>query len=178
MRDILDRYYTRDDVAQKLVSLLDLSEAESILEPSFGGGAFFRAFPNTAALFACDIDPASYLFSLLFNEKNKLADKYFCDFLQLDCSDIDLIVGNPPYGDAKRHCEHAIKNARKGVAFLLRLGFLASAQRSEFWKQNQPTRVIVLSKRPSFTGDGKTDGSEYAFFVWEKDKPRMPVEWI
>ena len=73
---------------------------------------------------------------------------------------------------------HAIKNARKGVAFLLRLGFLASVQRAEFWKQNPPTRVIVLSKRPSFTGDGKTDRSEYAFFVWEKGAERKPVEWI
>lgn len=174
MRDILDRYYTKPDLARQLVSMLDLGYGITALEPSVGGAAFSTALYNlNHRVYACDIDhKAIGLYD------NWLAGRFVCSFLDLDCNDVDWIIGNPPYNDAENHCKHAIKNARIGVAFLLRLGFMASVQRSEFWRQNPPTRVIVLSKRPSFTGDGKTDGSEYAFFVWEKNKLRMPVEWI
>lgn len=177
MRDILDRYYTPDLLAKQLIDFIGINnhESMSILEPSVGGGSFLSAVSDKHKVYACDIDPSALgLSQLVVNTE----ETFICDFLDLECSDIDWIIGNPPYREAEKHCLHAIKNARKGVAFLLRLGFLASVQRAEFWKQNPPTRVIVLSKRPSFTCDGKTDGSEYAFFVWEKCAERKPVEWI
>ena len=34
-------------------------------------------------------------------------------------------------------------------------------------KQNSPTSLFVLSKRPSFTGKG-TDATDYAWYVWDK----------
>ena len=175
MRDKLDRYYTPRPLAGALVGAIRLNEREPcrVLEPSVGGGAFLDFVSLHHAVFACDIDHNA--------EGLKIPgkfDSFVCDFLQLECDDVDWIIGNPPYSDAERHCIHAIKNARNGVAFLLRLGFLASAKRKQFWKEYPPTRVIVLSERPSFTGDGKTDGQEYAFFVWEKGAERMPIEWL
>ena len=33
-----------------------------------------------------------------------------------------------------------------------------------------PPRVHVSPKRPSFTPDGKTDATEYAWFTWKQDR--------
>lgn len=41
--------------------------------------------------------------------------------------------------------------------------------------------LVVLSKRPSFTGDGKTDGTGYAWFIWDKDSTLgldRPFYWV
>lgn len=50
---------------------------------------------------------------------------------------------------------------------MLRINFLGSIARHEWWKNNQPTALYVLSKRPSFSGKG-TDATDYAWFVWDK----------
>ncbi|QXL90608.1 hypothetical protein [Salmonella phage NINP13076] len=51
---------------------------------------------------------------------------------------------------------------------LLRIGFLESMKRWEWWQENPISSLLILSQRPSFTDDGKTDGSGYAWFVWDK----------
>lgn len=74
-----------------------------------------------------------------------------------------VAIGNPPYAEAERHVAKAIQCAGV-VAFLLRLHFLGSQKRAEFWRRH-PADVYVLSERPSFDGEG-TDATEYAWFVW------------
>jgi hypothetical protein len=91
----------------------------------------------------------------------------------------DLIVTNPPYSLALPFAERALAHIRPGgiVAFFLRLGFLASLERSEFHRRH-PARVLICNPRPSFARflkKGKlttTDASEYAWFVWGG-----PREW-
>lgn len=95
------------------------------------------------------------------------------DFLSASCrvrlaSDTNfegyrVIVGNCPYADALAHVAAALREA-KIVAMLLRLNFLGSAKRLDFWRRH-PADVYVLSERPSFDGEG-TDATEYAWFVW------------
>lgn len=75
------------------------------------------------------------------------------------------VIINPPYRDAATWIEKAVKEAGT-VCALLRLGFLASEARLEFWKASPPRALVVLSNRPSFTPDGRTDSSDYAWFVW------------
>ena len=50
---------------------------------------------------------------------------------------------------------------------LLRINYLGSISRHEWWKENTPIAIHVLSKRPSFTGKG-TDATDYAWYVWDK----------
>lgn len=64
---------------------------------------------------------------------------------------------------------------------LLRLGFLESMRREEFWKKYPLDNLITLSKRPSFTEDGKTDGAGYGFFIWDPLKKlnlANPFYWV
>jgi hypothetical protein len=78
---------------------------------------------------------------------------------------VDVIITNPPFSLAKEFIDHSLKNA-KCVIMLLRLNFLASIKRYEWWSGIPPTALYVLSKRPSFTGSG-TDATDYAWFIWD-----------
>ncbi len=92
----------------------------------------------------------------------------------------DIIVSNPPYGvnvNGKTDKKCAEKFIRKSyelvkdggfICFLLRLGFLESQTRYEFWKEFKPRRVWVSSRRPSFTGNRKTDATSYGVYLWQK----------
>ena len=78
----------------------------------------------------------------------------------------ELIFTNPPFSIAQEFVEHSVQHAQCTV-MLLRINFLGSKKRYDFWQKNRPDAMFVLSKRPSFTGKG-TDATEYAWFVWQK----------
>jgi len=75
------------------------------------------------------------------------------------------VVGNPPFSLAEEFVWSCLR-AAPWVALLLPLGFLASRERWALFSAHPVRRLIVLSRRPSFTGDGKTDCADYAWFVW------------
>ena len=78
---------------------------------------------------------------------------------------IHAIVTNPPFSLALEFCDHAISKSLN-VFMLLRLNFLASQNRKEWFLKNEPSSLFVLSKRPSFKCGGKTDCTDYAWFYW------------
>lgn len=82
---------------------------------------------------------------------------------------VDWVIGNPPYLDAEAFIHRAWDMAEHGVAFLLRINFLAGARRSaSLYKKIGVPDVHVIPRRPSFTPDGKTDSADYGWFVWRK----------
>lgn len=199
-RDPLDRYYTPDRVASDIVTGLytngHITLGSTILEPSEGGGAFVRAVRAHrpyATIVGVDIDPTRP--GMLGTKHVHSNDPPFygyggcnpravqgltwhetADFLSDTCearrngTEYDLAIGNPPYRLAEEFVRACLPIARQTV-FLLRLGFLASAKRKAFFAEHPPSSVHILSKRPSFTANGKTDGSEYAVFVWDREPP-------
>jgi len=78
----------------------------------------------------------------------------------------DLILTNPPFSLAKEFIDHSLALSQTCI-MLLRINYLGSIGRHEWWKENTPTALHVLSKRPSFTGKG-TDATDYAWYVWDK----------
>ena len=88
------------------------------------------------------------------------------DYLNTDFNFVDGIITNPPFSLAQEFLEKSLREA-DFVAYLLRLNFLGSQKRKLWWQDKTPTHLYVLSKRPSFTGNG-TDATEYAWFVWDK----------
>lgn len=86
----------------------------------------------------------------------------------------DCIITNPPFSIAMEFLEKSIGEADVCI-YLLRLGFLESVRRKEFHQKYPVDHLIVLSKRPSFSGDGKTDGTAYAWFVYDPKK-RLGLE--
>ena len=80
----------------------------------------------------------------------------------------DVAFMNPPFVLAMEFVRWGMLHANTTIA-LLRLGFLASSKRCAFMRANAPD-VYVLPNRPSFTGGGKTDATDYGWCVWRSSK--------
>jgi hypothetical protein len=87
----------------------------------------------------------------------------------------DFIVTNPPFSLAKEFIDRALEVANC-VIMLLPQSFFGSQSRKEWWKSHPPTAQFILSKRPSFTGNGKTDSEVYSWVVWDTTG-RQKVGW-
>lgn len=75
------------------------------------------------------------------------------------------VVTNPPYSLAQEFIE-TWAPCVEWSAWLLRLNFIGSQKRAVWFRgEGRPSHVLVLPRRPSFTGKG-TDSCEYAWFVW------------
>lgn len=77
----------------------------------------------------------------------------------------DAIITNPPFSLAREFLDKSLEQAQF-VAYLLRINFLGSQGRHEWWQGKEPTHFFALSRRPDFTGQGG-DNTEYAWFVWD-----------
>lgn len=121
-----------------------------MFEPSAGKGAFARVMAATGNMVTA-IDPN-------FDDPQIEG----VEWMQTDLESLhtllegdrpfDLACGNPPFSLAEAHLRLLLKMVRRGgyIGFLLRVGFLASAKRSEFFKIYPPKHVYILPKRPSF----------------------------
>lgn len=108
------------------------------------------------------------------------------DFLkphELDLLPYDAVIMNPPYKVAQAFIEKSLKLAPVVCAFL-RLAFLESQGRVEFFKNNPPRYVAVFVNRIRSSKNARFDLKEsspvcYAWFIWQngyKDKPE--ILWI
>ena len=161
-RDPLDRYYTPGLLAHRLVGLLNLDKAgpDDVVEPSVGGGAFARSIYDHARLVAhgYDIDEgATGRRDCIFHNEDWLSAEHTFEWA----------IGNPPYFAAEEHARHSLSLC-SNVAFLLRLAFLESKERVQFWQEHPARKVWVLAERPSFRA-GATDSCAYGFFLWSRD---------
>lgn len=140
------------------------------LEPCAGNGAIIRAAQAVRpdiTWAAAELRPAAaaHLRPLLGDSTWRLhiGDvRKAADFID-EQAPVGLMT-NPPLNIATELMEFFV-GAGRWVVLLLRLNFLSSARRCPFLRRHTPD-VYVLPNRPSFTGGGKTDSIEYAWFVW------------
>jgi len=156
-----DEYQTPVWAVKLIMNEIDWNAVPTFLEPCLGQGNIFNNFPGARKSF-CDINSGD-------------------DYLKQGTPKplFDLIITNPPYSLALEFLEKSLREA-KTVIYLLRLNFLGSQKRYTFWSLNPPTHLFVLSRRPSFTEDGNTDSTEYAWFAFDrgsliKKRPRVYV---
>lgn len=165
-----DFYPTSIEVIHNFLEHYQLKDG-IILEPCAGCGNFIQA-----------IRDKSYKNIIVANEIrqeerrnliNSGADfVYHKDFLteKLPNHNVKTIITNPPFSKAKEfilRCKELYPNAE--IIMLLRLAFLESRARYNFWQQHPVSKLYVLSKRPSFI-NGKTDATAYAWFIFSKEK--------
>jgi predicted RNA methylase len=173
-----DVQYTPQALADTLVRLLPRRDLATVLEPHAGGGAFVRALQRIGAhVVAFDVDPTAQ--GLIDANAEDT-----CDFLDVEPSDLgrgmyfDAVVGNPPFSNAEEHIRHALDVSGRHVAFLLRVGFLCSARRVEFWLENPCANVWPIAQRPKEW----QAAYDYAFFHWDLEHTgstilHPPVSW-
>lgn len=161
-----DFYPTPIETIENFLSHYQLKDGV-ILEPSAGNGNFIQAIRNkgyTNTIIANEIRQEEHQ-----NLINSGADfVYHKDFLteKLPNHDVKTIITNPPFSKAKEfilRCKELYPDAE--IIMLLRLAFLESRTRYDFWQKHMVNKLYILSKRPSFV-NGKTDATAYAWFVW------------
>lgn len=113
-KDHLDRFYTPDNIVQKCLALLDLTQFDCIIEPSAGTGNFSKYLPNCLSY---DISPQD-------------DDILQADWLTLDKSQFIgnniLVCGNPPFGEQNTLAIKFFNESAKfchTIAFILPLSF-------------------------------------------------------
>ncbi len=98
----------------------------------------------------------------------------------------DMILTNPPFSIAEEIIRSSLDRLHgNGVAaFLLRLAFLETKKRMDFFRELPPKEVAILVRRPSFDGVG-TDYSAYGVFFWVGDRlkerldsPTTQLYWV
>jgi hypothetical protein len=180
-----DKYYTPSYSIYPLLPLINWDNINSVLEPCAGRGIIVK----TIREYLNDIDhrmPYIYDYDLDTG----------IDYLSTSLGKFDICITNPPYNRALEFIQKALNDCPT-VVMLLRLNFLGSQERKSFWRDNPPTHILTLSKRPSFvsqcpyckmfynTGDyiycvdcqtklrldfklrETTDATEYAWFCWD-----------
>lgn len=138
------------------------------LEPGAGSGNILKmaaAYRPKVSWTALDIREECREQLLVYTPNVIITDKYLNpELTPLKDLHYDVAIGNPPYNLALDFIKTARAQADH-VLFLLRLNFLGSKRRQSFWAEHMPD-VYVLPNRPSFTIDGGTDATEYAWFHW------------
>ena len=84
------------------------------------------------------------------------------------------IVTNPPFAIAREFVEATLGHA-PWVGMLLRLNVLGARGWKDLWCSHAPTTLLPLSRRPSFTPDGKTSMDNYAWFIWDCNRPPLDI---
>ena len=106
----------------------------------------------------------------------------FHEFAKTVNDEWNLIVGNPPYRHAEQFVRTSLELLEPGghLLFLLRLAFLeGQARGTGLWREFPPQSIGVCSKRPSFTGNGRTDALAYMIVLWQKGFTGEPrLRWI
>jgi hypothetical protein len=167
MRKPLDAYQTPAWQTRVLLQHVYISLDESIIEPCCGDGSITRVLQaeHDHLVDTNDIDPRVE------------ADAHINaagDALYEWAEEVDWVITNPPY--TMPRCliivQHAVKNARVGVAMLLRLSFLEPTQARGAWLAQHPLTQMIVLPRTSYTGNGKTDSVTTAWMIWRTERRR------
>lgn len=189
VRNTDDAYFTPPKLAEAICRRLrdTIGEMHLIVEPSAGAGTFIEAARRhwlTARIGGVEPNPPQRFFDLLganvfsiasrlsWEQENTLIDEAITESPRV------LILGNPPFLLAEEHVRLALSRLGHDTAtepqprylsFLLRASFLAGDKRARGLHLGVGGLRYVwhVVGRPSFTGDGKTDGAEYCVAVWQ-----------
>ena len=169
-----DAYYTPDWAVYRFLEACPLWPGGLWLEPCVGSGAIVRAVYDWHR--SQKLDPPDWRVSDLKAAPD--FDLRVCHQVQhiaigdytrgamdgeIRSGSFSVCLTNPPYQDAHRFVVQALTQCDT-VVMLLRLNWLASAERRDWLAEHTPD-VYVLPNRPDFTGDGG-DATEYAWMVW------------
>lgn len=158
----LDKFYTKDIIAIKLLQYINFNKYDLIIEPSAGGGAFSRNIKHKNLL-ALDLLP----------ESDEIIKQDWFDYsIESNFNNV-LIIGNPPFGNrndlSKLFIEHALKfDNVKTIAFVLPNVFKKHTNQKIIPKGWRLAKIVDLP-RDSFTLNGVDYNVPCSFFVWTKE---------
>ena len=164
----IDFYQTPTWVTKALLKRINLKG--TVLEPCSGAGAIARLIENCSA---SDIRVDDMVYGLKG-----------IDIHSYKANSFDNIITNPPFASAQKVIEKSLTIANDKVYMLLKLQFLESISRYEFFKNTPLKRVMVFCKRITMYPDGEPEPANsgtiaYAWYEWEIGFTGNPtIEWI
>lgn len=183
-----DHYPTPKEAITPLLDALGphIEPVKFVLDPGCGSGnlgaAVRERWPG-AYIGGVEIDEALALWSMKSGIYDGVAP---LDFLEMvpdfgGHPGYDFIITNPPFSLAQQFVTRIFDHwatPDSTVAVLLRLNFLASRKRRDWWRSLPTPRLMVLSERPSFTGDKNTDMTDYAWYVFGAPDAVPAISWL
>jgi hypothetical protein len=104
------------------------------------------------------------------------------DFLEHDDATgavgLHPVIMNPPFSLGHEFWAKCRRMGCPYVAALLRCNTIGSGTWADTWNKYPPTAIRSLRRRPSFTGDGKTDAAEYFWAVYRAGDPALNMKVI
>lgn len=134
------------------------------LEPCVGDGAIVRAVDAWAERHAHT--PPTWVLNDIAPQLPSDVPCFRRDYAHPDTTfrkyKPQVAITNPPFSSCDDIVAGMLADA-DDVLVLQRLAWLAGDARARFWATT-PFNVYVLPNRPSFTSNGKTDSTDYAWF--------------
>jgi hypothetical protein len=171
----LDAYFSPPEAVMSLLGIEGDHLPNCIWEPAAGDGAIVRPFKDAGfKVVASDI--ADY----------GLEDcKSGVDYLKAQAiAGVGGIITNPPYKLAVDFAEKALREVPY-LALLLRTNFLESMARLAFFRQHQPARIWISSRRlpmmhrHGWSGPRAPSNTCFAWFVWDaRSAQKRIVDWF
>lgn len=166
-KHINDKFYTSNEVANKMLSLIDLTSYDLIIEPSAGDGSFSNLIENVIAL---DIDPEN---------PNITKMDWFEYTTPIGYKNI-LVVGNPPFGNqgglAMKFIKKSIDIGSNTIAFVLPKSFKKESIKSKIPLNYHLEKEVDIDDN-SFILEGKSYNVPCVFQVWSKKDYNREVEY-
>ena len=184
VREDEDFYATPTMAVQKLINAFgsELSRDKCILDPCVGKGHILKPFRDAGYT----VEGTDLI------ERNDLWDSSIVypgehDFLKRSEPIKDSnIVTNPPYKICLDFAKKGMELLDNGLymCMLLKIQFLETKARYEFFKQYPPKYIYVFVNRIGCIPGGETDENKssaicYAWYIWQKGYAGDPmVRWI
>lgn len=156
-KDKNDKFYTKPEIAKKLIDELGEINYTTIIEPSAGNGSFSQFLPGCIAL---DIEPEA---------ENIIQQDFLTYYPPKDRGPI-LVIGNPPFGEQSKLALEFFKHAAEfanTIAFIVPRSFRKVSIQNKlplnFWQ----IREIEIPSS-SFLLNGVEHSVPCMFQVWDK----------
>jgi hypothetical protein len=171
----LDAYFTPPEAVASLLHIERGHLPRFLWEPAAGDGAIVRPL-REAGYQVTASDIADYGLDDCRTGVNYLTAKAL--------PDVGGIVTNPPYKLAVRFAQKAMREVPY-LALLLRTNFLESTNRLPFFREHEPARIWIASRRlpmmhrHGWTGPRAPSNTCFAWFIWDKAAAhKRIVDWF
>jgi len=154
-----DKFYTKKHVAIELISLIDLSNYDCIIEPSAGKGSFSKNIKHEN-LISLDIDP----------EDNSISKMDWFEYQYTKNGKV-LVIGNPPFGNQGSLAISFIKKCDElkvdTIAFILPKSFKKETFKNKIPEFYHLTKEIDLDDN-SYTLLDNNYSVPSIFQIWDR----------
>lgn len=170
IKENLDKFYTKRNVALNLINKIDLSDFDCIIEPSAGAGNFSEQIEHENII-ALDLKPEN---------KNIIEQDWFEYNIPEEYNNV-IVIGNPPFGIRNNLSKKFIKHALifdnvKTIAFVLPNVYNKHTNQNVFPKEWKLINIIPLEKN-SFTLNGEDYNVPCSFFIWTKENSNIDLRY-